>query len=200
MSFDETYAAEQIRRRSSPLRRLVKAQYLANLARRFVGPTIDLGCGAGQLLERLPPGSVGLEINDALIAYLKARQLDVIKYDAIADGFSLSPLMAPGRGPYRHFISAHVIEHFDDPARAVGNLLRSGARMGLESMVFVVPGKKGYSTDKTHKTFVTEDFIRSRNLADCPPFRLASVEYFPGNMRRLGDWFAYHECILTWRR
>jgi len=198
--FGQSYADEQIRRRSSPLRRMVKAQYLANLTRHFSGPTIDLGCGAGQLLERLPSGSVGLEINDALIAYLEQLQLDAIKYDAVADNFSVSPLFSPGRGPYRHLVCAHVIEHFDDPAAAVRQLLHSGSRLGLESIVFVVPGKKGFSTDRTHKVFVTEDFIRGKDLAQCPPFHLASVEYFPGNMRRLGDWFAYHECMMTWRR
>lgn len=198
--FGKSYADEQIRRRSSPLRRMVKAQYLANLTRCFSGPTIDLGCGAGQLLERLPSGSVGLEINDALIAYLEQLQLDVIKYDAVADNFSLSPLFSPGRGPYRHLVCAHVIEHFDDPAAAVRQLLDSGSRLALESIVFVVPGKKGFSTDRTHKVFVTEDFIRGKDLAQCPPFHLTSVEYFPGNMRRLGDWFAYHECMMTWRR
>lgn len=198
--FDQAYADEQIRRRSSPLRQLVKAQYLANLLRRFDGPTIDLGCGAGQLLERLPKGSVGLEINDALIAYLRGLKLDVVKYDAIADSFRLSPLSAPGRGPFSHFVCAHVIEHFDDPAAAVRNLLQSGARLGLKSMVFVVPGRKGFSTDRTHKVFVTEDYIRDQKLASCTPFHLASVEYFPGNLRQLGDWFAYHELILTWRR
>ncbi len=198
--FDATYAAEQIRRRSSPLRRMVKAGYLANLIHRFDGPTIDLGCGAGQLLERLPSGSVGLELNDALLEHLRRLHLDVLKYDAIADDFSLSPLFDNGRGPYRHLVCAHVIEHFDDSAHAVRKLLISGARLGLDSMVFVVPGKKGFSTDATHRVFVTEDYIRSQNLAECPPFHLASVEYFPGNARWLGDWFAYHECIMTWRR
>ena len=198
--FNATYAAEQIRRRSSLLRRMVKAGYLANLTRRFDGPTIDLGCGAGQLLERLPPGSVGLEFNIALLEHLKRLHLDVLQYDAIADGFSLSPLFDTGRGPYRHLVCAHVIEHFDDPALAVRNLLLSGARLGLESMVFVVPGKKGFSTDATHRVFVTEDYIRLQKLAECAPFHLASVEYFPGTTRWLGDWFAYHECILTWRR
>jgi SAM-dependent methyltransferase len=198
--FDQAYADEQIRRRSSPLRRAVKARYLANLSRRFSGATIDLGCGAGQLLERLPAGSVGLELNDALIAYLRTLRLDVLKYDVVADDFALSPLSEPGRGPYRHLVCAHVIEHFDDPAHAVRSLLRSGARLGLESMVFVVPGSKGFATDATHRKFVTEDYIRAQKLAEQPPFRLAPVEYFPGNWRPLGDWFAYHECLLTWRR
>jgi 2-polyprenyl-3-methyl-5-hydroxy-6-metoxy-1,4-benzoquinol methylase len=198
--FDQSYADEQIRRRSSPLRRMVKSRYLDNLTRRLQGPTIDLGCGAGQLLERLPPGSVGLELNDALISYLRTQNLDVLKYDALQDDFGLSPLFAAGRGPYRHLVCAHVIEHFDDAAHAVRQLLRTGERLGLESLLFVVPGKKGFSRDATHRTFVTEAFIREQRLADQPPYHLASVEYFPGNWRKLGDWFAYHECHLTWRR
>lgn len=198
--FDQAYADEQIRRRSSPLRRLVKARYLANLVRRFDGPTIDLGCGAGQLLERLPQGSVGLELNAALIAYLRTLHLDVERYDALADDFALSPLLEAGRGPFRHLVCAHVIEHFDDSAHAVRRLLASGERLGLASLVFVVPGLKGFRTDRTHRCFVTEDYIRAQGLERCTPYSLASVEYFPGNWRGLGDWFAYHECILTWRR
>lgn len=198
--FDQTYADEQIRRRSSPLRRAIKARYLANLSHRFTGATIDLGCGAGQLLERLPSGSVGLELNDALITYLRTLGLDVVKYDAVADDFALSPLSQPGRGPFHHLVCSHVIEHFDDPAHAVRSLLRSGAQLGLDSIMFVVPGKKGFTTDATHRVFVTEDYIRAHNLAVQTPFRLAPVEYFPGNWRPLGDWFAYHECLLTWRR
>ena len=93
-----------------------------------------------------------------------------------------------------------MIEHFDDPGAAVRNLLDSGARLGLESMVFVVPGRKGFATDRTHKMFVTEDYVRDQGLAGHPPFHLASAEYFPGNLRQLGNWFAYHELILTWRR
>ena len=196
--FDQAYATEQIRRRSSPLRRLVKARYLANLRHRFSGPTIDLGCGAGQLLEQLPKGSVGLELNAALISYLATLGLDAVAYDALADDFRLTPLA--GRGPYRHLVCAHVIEHFSDPAHAVRSLLRSAQTLGVESAVFVVPGRRGFATDRTHKVFVTEDFIRASGLADCPPWRLSAVEYFPGNLRSLGDWFAYHECILTWRR
>lgn len=198
--FDQAYADEQIRRRASPLRRMVKSAYLANLTRHFDGPTIDLACGAGQLLERLPPGSVGLEINEALLADLRARKLDVLAYDAVADDFALTPLRAPARGPYRHLVAAHLIEHFTDPAHALRRLLASGAQLGLENMVFVVPGRKGFSRDATHKFFVTEHFVRAQGLQTCGQFHLADVRYFPGNWRPLGDWFAYHECIFTWRR
>ena len=93
----------------------------------------------------------------------------MLKYDVVADDFALSPLSKPGRGPYRHLVCAHVIEHFDDPAHAVRSLLRSGARLGLESMVFVVPGSKGFATDATHRKFVTEDYIRAQELAELRP-------------------------------
>eukprot|EP01034_Spumella_vulgaris_P015981 gene15981-20418_t len=103
--FGESYGAEQIRRRSSAPRRLIKSRYIQNLVRVFDGPTIDLGCGAGQVLECLPTGSVGLEVNDTLIGYLKALRLDVLKYDALADDFALTPLSGHGPGRYHHLLS-----------------------------------------------------------------------------------------------
>ena len=198
--FGDSYGAEQIRRRSSALRRLIKSRYIQNLVRVFDGPTIDLGCGAGQVLERLPSGSVGLEINDTLIGYLKALQLNVLKYDALADDFALTPLSGQGPGRYHHLLSAHVLEHFDDPVHAVRRLAASCDALGVQSMTFVVPGEKGFSSDPTHRVFVTEAFIRQQGLADCGPFHLDSVSYFPLNWRGMGKWFTYHECILTWRR
>ncbi len=197
--FDETYAAEQIRRRLSPLRRLVKAQYLARLASELDGPTIDLGCGAGQLLERLPHGSIGLEFNDALIRYLEEIRLPVLKYDALADDFALTPLRTRSPGSYEHLVCSHVLEHFDDAAEVLRKLTASAAALGLRGMTFVVPGLKGFRRDPTHRTFITEAFIRSQGLDQLAPFRLTRVAYFPGNWRRLGEIFDYHECILTWR-
>ena len=93
-----------------------------------------------------------------------------------------------------------MIEHFDDPAHAVRRLLESGNRLGLESLVFVVPGRKGFSRDGTHRVFVTGEYVHDHGLASHASFRLEPVEYFPGNIRALGNWFAYHECLLTWRR
>jgi hypothetical protein len=57
--FDKNYAAEQLRRRRHPLRRLVKRHYLNNILSEVRGPTIDFGCGAGQLLARFPPARWG---------------------------------------------------------------------------------------------------------------------------------------------
>ena len=61
VEFDERYASEQVRRSRHPLRRLIKHFNLDNVLRELAGSTIDIGCGAGQLLRRLPPGSIGLD-------------------------------------------------------------------------------------------------------------------------------------------
>ena len=66
--FDAGYAGEQLRRSKQPLRKVVKGFYLRSVLSLLNGPTIDYGCGAGQLLALLPAGSLGLEVNPHLIA------------------------------------------------------------------------------------------------------------------------------------
>ena len=67
LEFGSAYAVEQLRRSRHPLRRLIKKFYLDRVLRELRGPTIDFGCGAGQLLARLPADSVGLEVNPPLV-------------------------------------------------------------------------------------------------------------------------------------
>jgi len=67
------YAEQQLSRSRHPLRRLIKGFYLRNLLSDVVGPTIDFGCGAGQILERLPEGSIGFEANNHLVSALNEK-------------------------------------------------------------------------------------------------------------------------------
>src|SRR5258705_7741886 len=114
--FDKNYAAEQLRRRRHPLRRLVKRLYLNNILSEVSGPTIDFGCGAGQLLARLPVGSVGLEINPYLVQELRRTGLNVLSYNPEEDQFLLREFQADY---YRTMVIAHVIEHFSDSAQTM---------------------------------------------------------------------------------
>ena len=61
--FGRDYALTQIDRQRNPLRKLIKSFYVSRVLKHVNGPAIDLGCGAGQILERLPPGSMGIEVN-----------------------------------------------------------------------------------------------------------------------------------------
>lgn len=195
--FDNQYASEQLRRRRSWLRRIVKELYLHNLLRLLPGKTVDLGCGAGQLLERLPAGSIGLEVNPSLVRTLASMGLSVRLYDAMSDDFSLGVVE---RDVYKHLVCSHVIEHFADPAASLRKLGAACDRLGIASMIFVVPGLLGFLSDPTHKTFVTEQFIDDQQLRFIGPYQMSKPMYFPGNWESLGRLYRYHECILTWHR
>lgn len=111
--YDEAYAARQFRRRRNPLRRLIKGFYPRNMLREVRGRTIDLGFGAGQLLERLPPGSLGLEVNPHLVEHSRYAGLNAILYDAAAE-CPLIDVVPPNT--YSTLALAHVAEHIDDSA------------------------------------------------------------------------------------
>jgi 2-polyprenyl-3-methyl-5-hydroxy-6-metoxy-1,4-benzoquinol methylase len=115
--FDHDYAAEQLRRSRHPVRRLIKRFYLDNVLREVHGPSIDLGCGAGQLLARLPAGSLGVEINPVLVEHLRSKGMNVLGYDARSDGFALTGFR---ENHYETLVIAHVLEHFEDAATSCG--------------------------------------------------------------------------------
>jgi hypothetical protein len=50
-------------RQQNPLRKLVKLFYVLRVLRHVQGPSLEAGCGAGQILARLPPGLVRVAKN-----------------------------------------------------------------------------------------------------------------------------------------
>lgn len=196
--FDQSYADAQIARSQSGIRRLVKSAYLNSAMREIAGPTVDLGCGAGQLLQRLPKGSLGLELNPALVQMLKARGHNVAFYDAMADDFSLGPVAA---NQFQTLIASHVIEHFDDAAAALKRLAVSAHRLGIARIVCIVPGWKGYQSDATHRSFVDPAYILSNGLHELGGFRMRNApRFFPVNTESFGRLFIYNECVMVWQR
>lgn len=195
--YGAAYAAEQLRRSRHPLRRLVKRLYVDSLLRELRGPTIDFGCGAGQLLARLPPGSIGLEINSHLVEALRARGLDAVAYDSTSDGYALRGLAA---GRYVSLVMAHVLEHLDDPAAALRALFGGARRLGLERIVIVVPGAKGWRSDPTHRTFIDRAWLDRQGFRQCEGYALTRARHFPIDVARLGEYFTYHELQLIYDR
>ena len=195
--FGADYAAEQLRRSRHPLRRVIRRFYLDNILRDVRGPTIDLGCGAGQLLARLPHGSIGLELNKHLIAALQAEGLDARHYDPGSDDYAFTAMK---RGFYRTMVLSHVLEHFDDVPTVMRKICSGCRTLDVERIVIVVPGIKGYRTDRTHRTFVTKSFIAAHELTECEGYRLSRTSCFPGNMESLGNKITYHETKLLYVR
>lgn len=188
--YDPAYAERQLKRSQNPLRRLVKGFYLRNLLKDITGPTIDFGCGAGQLLERLPNGSVGLEVNEPLVSALRIRGLDARIYDPSNDQLLFKDLSA---GQFTTLVMSHVLEHFSDAADGLGRVLDSSQRLGIKRVIIVVPGKKGYSFDDTHRTFVDRTYLNQTNMTRHAGFVASSFTHFPINKELIGTFFTFHE-------
>ncbi|MBE0475129.1 methionine biosynthesis protein MetW [Rhodoferax sp.] len=194
--FGSDYAANQIARQRNPLRKLIKSFYVSRVVRHVTGPTIDLGCGAGQILERLPPGSLGIEVNPYLVSYLAARGFRVLPAVASNTGFDLSQVK---KNEFKNLVLSHVLEHFDNASQVLGALLRDCSKLGIETVIIVVPGANGYRSDATHKTFVTMDYLRQCAMMDCEGFCLAEHSYFPLDFKFIGELFIYHELMLVYK-
>ena len=195
--FDRDYAARQLRRRSNPLRRLIKGFYLRNMLREVRGRTIDLGFGAGQLLERLPAGSLGLEVNPHLVEHARQAGLNAVLYDTTAER-PLVDVVAPDT--YSTLVLAHVAEHIDDSASFIRRILQSCRTLGIGRIVFVVPGAKGFRFDSTHRTFVNRRYLEANGLLACEGYAVTVSRYFPGNFEWIGRYYTFHEFMFVYDR
>ena len=185
--YDRRYTAYQTDR--SAFRKLVRRAYLTK-ARSYVrGRALDLGCGIGELLSSLPEGSKGLEYNRDTVQYCVEHGMDVSWYDGFADDWALG-VVSRGDG-FQTLIISHVLEHLADPMTILSKLLAAAPEKGIERLLIIVPGKAGYASDATHVTFVDEGMVRGALISS--GWKPAHVQYFPGNLRRIGDRFAYHE-------
>jgi SAM-dependent methyltransferase len=194
--FGVDYAETQWARERNPLRRFIKNLYLDNILRDVEGATLDFGCGTGQLLARLPKGSMGIEINPFLVDELKRRSLDVIKYEPDSNGFSLPDIEIDR---FTTLVLSHVLEHFDNARACLETLFAACVRVGISRVIIVVPGANGYRSDATHRTFVTRSYLKE-HLQDCIGFRMERTHYYPVNVEGVGEYFKFHELHALYLR
>jgi hypothetical protein len=185
------YASKQLRRSRHPFRRAIKRFYFEAVLRDVTGSTIDLGSGAGQLLRRVPLGSIGLKVNPVLVEALKKDGLEVTQYD-VADDVSGLARLAPGQ--FRSLVVSHVLKHFADAAVVISALLRSGERLGIERVV--VQGRRGYHSGASHNMLIDLAYIDRNRLRRRGAYRLAKSRYFPTNTDRIGRYAVFHKLIL----
>lgn len=188
-AFDAGYTEYQSQR--SWLRKAVRRAYLDSARSLLRGPTLDFGCGIGELLARLPPGSIGIEYNEATVAYCRERGLDVRWYDGLADDWQLS-LLSESAG-LKSMVISHVLEHFDAPMQILHKLLGAANALGIGCVLVIVPGPAGFRIDPTHRTFVDRPMLCDPSVVAGTGFMVANTRYFPGDIRVLGDWMPHHE-------
>ncbi len=151
----------------------------------------------GELLARLPPGSLGLEVNPATVTYCRGLGLNVEYYDPAGDGYQFEDLPADA---YTTFVMSHVLEHLKDPDQVLRSILRSCERLGISSVILIVPGAKGFAFDHTHKTFIDEAYLGDHDLWNVPPWTVHWKEYFPFNAPWVGRYFTYHELLFIYEK
>jgi trans-aconitate methyltransferase len=194
--YGEDYAKYQLER--GGLRRLVRRLYLDAARRRLRGPTVDFGCGVGELLRRLPEGSIGLEINPVSVAHCRRLGLDARLYDADGDDWSLRSLDPSAK--LESLVASHVLEHLDAPMEKLRKLLLACGRLGIRRVLVIVPGRRGYASDATHRTFIDFATLSDPAIVEGTGFSLADGRYFPGNARWIGDFFSHHELQVGFER
>lgn len=188
-NFDSRYTEYQTNR--SALRKLVRRVYLHSARDQLRGPTLDFGCGIGELLSTLPDGSKGLEYNKATVEYCRHQGLDVDWYDGFQDDWRLGAV--PETARFESMVVSHVLEHMDAPMEILRKLLQAAALRGVQRLLVIVPGRAGFRIDATHLTFVDRPMLSDPAITAGTGFVLSHARHFPLDVRRIGDWFPHHE-------
>ena len=178
----------------SPLALFARRCFLKAAAKSTIGRTIDFGCGVGELLELLERGSIGFDINKHCISICIAKGLQVYLYDPEEDGYELK-MLSPEDG-FRTMIMSHLLEHLDRPFEVLDQVLLSCQRLNIVRFVMVVPDLKGFQSDPTHRTFISEETLPETIGA----FTLTSVKHFPFKSHFFQNNFKNNELQAVYER
>jgi SAM-dependent methyltransferase len=113
-------------------------------------PSLDIGCGMGQMLLS-HPGMIGIDINPYNIEVCKRKKLNVFLVEANEIPFEDNSLAS--------ILLDNVVEHIENPALLFCELLRVLKKNGY--LIVGLPGDKGYKLDLDHKiNYKSDDFIK----------------------------------------
>lgn len=194
--YDQEYTEYQLKKRSF-IRSFIRNIFLKNTLKYVKGRAIDFGCGVGELLALLSSGSLGFDVNETTVRYCKKKNLNAELYEPEIDKYQFRECEA---GKYTTFIMSHLLEHLEDPLESIRTIMQSCARLEVERIIIIVPGKKGFANDKTHRTFIDYRFFKDNNLFGYEEFMINLVRYYPVNLRMFGNIFTYNEMNIVFDR
>jgi 2-polyprenyl-3-methyl-5-hydroxy-6-metoxy-1,4-benzoquinol methylase len=164
----------------------VQRPYYWNILRLKPGKTLDIGCGVGRILKKLPAGSVGVDHNKYSIDYVNSHGLTGF----LPDDFLSSKKYKTKK--FQSLLLSHVLEHMkvtDAVAllRTYLPYLDNGGKV-----IIICPQERGYASDSTHVTFMDQATIDDifRQIG----FRTVRAYSFP-LPRPLGKVFTYNEFV-----
>ena len=122
---------------------------------------LDFGCGPGELLFKLPEGSIGYEINNEAVKLCKSNNLNVELYEPDSDDYSFKICKDQ---IFQTLILSHVLEHIENADIVLKKILDNCPKLKVDRIIIIVPGIKGFKSDATHKTFIDYNFIKKKHL------------------------------------
>ena len=169
-----------------PGRRLyLRWLFYPKLFRRFAtnDTIVDLGCGTGEFLSycrQKKRDVIGVDSNQAFAAKCQADGFKVLVDD-------ICQLKSLDSSHFKHVICDNVLEHLQkDQLKAFFNRLNTLLLPG-GTFVCIVPGRRGYKCDPTHKTFVNRVLLDS--LLAGLPLTIKSQFFHPLDMCGIDRWF-----------
>lgn len=187
--FNSYYANLQLKR--SLFRKYIRHFfYLKNIIKLNKGKAIDFGCSTGELLKLLPGGSIGLDIDKTAIRYCLSQNLNAKVYAPSKDKYKFSFL----KKDYQTLIMNHVLEHLPNTAKTMNDIFLNATELGIIRLIIIVPGEKGFESDKNHLTFIDKNFF-----AKLPKnaYRMTYQKYYPFNTRYFGKYSRYQELVIV---
>lgn len=149
------------------------------------------------MLESLPRGSIGLEINLKAVEFCKSKGLNVIHFYPEVDQYQFKSF---NEGQFKYLTMLHVLEHIKKPELVVRKILLSCQRLYIKKVFFVVPGLKDFRSDSTHKVMITRSFFEIFELLKVGEFEICDQSFYPFNFSWVGNIFVHNELIVRYER
>jgi SAM-dependent methyltransferase len=182
--YDKQYFEKLLRR--SALQFWIRKFYFIPLRPYLKGNILDLGCGIGELAEHIQNREFyfGVDINPYCVDYLNQQKIHAKLGSAYEIPFEAGCMDVV-------FLS-HVLEHLEDPDRAMNEISRVLKPGGL--LIIIVPMINGFQRDSTHRIFY--DRSRLLEVAQSNNYLVKSVTCFPAYPEFLGKFLYFFEYRL----
>lgn len=180
-SYNKTYF-EMLKRRSS-FQLWARSFFFVSLHSYLKGDVLDLGCGIGEVTNHVEAQNkyFGVDINPLCVNFLREKGF----WAEVGSAYEI-PMNAASVDVV---LMSHVLEHLDDPTRALSEISRVLRSSGL--LIVIVPMIKGFHNDPTHRIFYNRDLLRK--FAEKNHYEVRSISLFPLPFEVMGNFFYFFE-------
>lgn len=159
--------------------------YRWHIRRVISGPTLEVGCGIGRVLEFAPDQIVGTDHNVSSVAFCRQKGFTAYTFDYFTKRYQM-------QRPFTTLLMSHLLEHMTrteavDLIKAYRPYLKDGAKI-----VAITPQEVGQASDKTHVEFM--DFSAVRQIFAESGIKVERHYSFPFP-RFMGKVYIYNEFV-----